>query len=93
MDIWAFGGFRMAHGNALKERRQRVIIIKKGNIGSKRDIESNLRAYLNANIYLEWDEESKQSVRAERRFYNKLRLAIAHPKYFKSQTVENFEDV
>lgn len=79
-------GFRIAHKNALDERRSRVIIITKGNIGCVENIQRELKAYINLSIHLEWDEQPKQPEKAERRFFNKLRFAIAQPKLFNSTT-------
>lgn len=69
-------GFRVAHQNALNEKRSRVIIITKGDIGRIEHFQSEIKAYLKTNINLRW---------GEKRFFDKLRLAIAHPKYFKEK--------
>lgn len=74
-------GFRVAHQNALDERSSRVIIIIKGDIGPIEHLQCELRAYLKTNIYFRWNHKREQKL------INKLRLAIAHPKYFK--TVRN----
>lgn len=71
-------GFRAAHIDALKERTRRVIFITKGDIGSKKHLQPEPRAYLNANICLDWDDKKEQQ------FFNKLRLAIAYPKCLKT---------
>lgn len=65
-------GFRVANKMALDERSSRVIIIKKGDIGYIENLQPELKAYLNTNIFLEWGENQ---------FFGKLRLAIAHPEY------------
>lgn len=72
-DIWNLMGFRVAHKNALNEKRTRVIIITKGDIGRIDHFQSELKAYLKTNIYFQW---------GEKRFFDKLKLAIAHPKIF-----------
>lgn len=72
-DIWNLMGFRVAHKNALNEKRTRVIIITKGDIGRIDHFQSELKAYLKTNIYFQW---------GEKRFFDKLTLAIAHPKIF-----------
>ncbi|XP_031636824.1 protein toll-like [Contarinia nasturtii] len=80
IDVWGLMGFRVAHQNALNEKRSRVVIITKGDIGRIKHFQSEIRAYLTANINLHWGEE---------RFFDKLRLAIAHPKYFKDKRHTN----
>lgn len=67
-------GFRVAHKNALDARRSRVIIVTHGDIGPVDNFDSELKAYLRTNIFLRWND---------RWFFDKLRLAVAHPKYFK----------
>lgn len=69
-------GFRFAHKNALDERRSRVVIITYGDIGCVNNFDPELKAYLKTNIYLRWNES---------RFFNKLRLALAYPKYFQTK--------
>lgn len=64
-------GFRDAHKKTVDERRSRVIVIKKGEIGYIDNLQTELKAYLNMNLYLKWGEN---------RFFDKLRLAIAHPE-------------
>lgn len=71
-DSWGLMGFRIAHKIALDERRSRVIIIKKGEIDTIEHLQPELKAYLKTNIYLKWGVNG---------FFNKLRLAIAHPEY------------
>lgn len=83
IDIWGLMGFRVAHQSALDERRSRVIIIIKGDIGPIENLQSELKAYLKTNIYFRWDNKK------EKQFFNKLRLAIAHPKYFKADRNSN----
>lgn len=41
-----------------------------------RKFDDELDAYLNTNIYLKWNDA---------RLYDKIRLAIGHPEYFKSK--------
>lgn len=72
-DIWGLMGFRLAHENALNEKQTRVIVITKGDIGCYNDFQHELKAYLKTNIFFQW---------GEKQFFDKLRLAIAHPTYF-----------
>lgn len=76
-------GFRVAHQSALDARSSRVIIIIKGDIGPIEYLQSEPKAYLKTNIYFRWDDKK------EKQFFNKLRLAIAHPKYFKADSNSN----
>lgn len=77
-------GFRVAHKNALKERQTRVVVIKKGDIGNIDHIQFDLRAYLRANIYIQWDTKG---------FFKKLKFAIAHPQYYESNVKSDIEQV
>lgn len=83
-DIWGLMGFRVAHQNALNEKRSRVIIITKGDIGCIERFQSEIKAYLTTNINLRW---------GEKQFFEKLRLAIAHPKYFKEKHHSEHTDI
>lgn len=77
-------GFRVAHKNALDEKRTRVIIITKGDIGRIDHFQSELKAYLKTNIYFQW---------GEKRFFDKLKLAIAHPKFFTNNRSGHIDQV
>lgn len=72
-DIYSLMALRVAHKAALDEKRSRVIIIIKGDIGNIDHFQPELRAYLKTNICLRWEDND---------FFNKLCLAIAHPKCF-----------
>lgn len=78
MNFW---GFRVAHATALKERHSKVVIIAKDMTADEmeriRKFDDELDAYLNTNIYLEWNDA---------RLYDKIRLAIGYPEYFKSKS-------
>lgn len=97
LDIWGLMGFRIAHKNALDERRSRVIIITKGNIGCSKHFQDELKAYINLSINFEWNEKPNDPEQAERQFFNSLRFAIAYPALFKGKcdqkTVENIDVV
>lgn len=80
--MWGLLGFRVAHQNTLEEKRTRVIIITKGDIGCFKQYQPELKAYLKTNIYLRWDEA---------RFFDKLRLAIVHPKYFEPKNQHSID--
>lgn len=71
-------GFRVAHKNSLEQRKARVVIVTYNikDIGCIQNIDRELKAYLKINIYLRWED---------RKFLDKFRLALAHPKYFKAE--------
>ncbi|XP_054729364.1 protein toll-like [Anastrepha obliqua] len=69
---WGRMEFRTAHQCSLNEGRARIIIIKFGEITNKSAIDKELRAYLDMNTYLEWEEHPW--------FWSKLRYAMPHRK-------------
>lgn len=75
----------------MTERRKRVIIITKGNIGCNKNFEGELRAYLNTSIHLKWDEHPKKPENARRKFINTLRCEIGHPPKSDPKKVENVD--
>lgn len=70
-------GFRVAHATALNERCSRVVIVTYGDIEYFKNVDTELKAYFNSNIFLRWEDQ---------RFFDKLRFALAHPNYFKTKS-------
>ncbi|XP_044727587.1 protein toll-like [Chrysoperla carnea] len=67
---WALQEFRVAHKNALDERRSRVIVIKLAEVDEKK-LDPELKDYLKLNTYIEWGHS---------RFWDNLRYALPHQK-------------
>ncbi|XP_028898254.2 protein toll-like [Zeugodacus cucurbitae] len=61
--------FRTAHQCSLNERRARIIIVKYGELTNTELLDKELRAYLQMNTYLDWQDT---------RFWDKLRYAMPH---------------
>ena len=67
---WGRMEFCLAHLEALKERRWRVIIVVYGEIGPIKNLEAELRAYIKMNTYIKWGDP---------RFWQKLKYALSDP--------------
>lgn len=68
---WGVVEFRLAHRKTLYESRPRLIIILYQDVSSLRNLDPELRAYLNTNTYLKWGDLW---------FWNKLLYAFPHTR-------------
>jgi len=67
--MWTKLEFRAAHTQALHDKTQRVIIVVRGELPTKEDMEEDLQKYLNLNTYLDSEDPW---------FWQKLRYALPH---------------
>eukprot|EP00090_Calanus_glacialis_P045164 TRINITY_DN8224_c0_g1_i1.p1 TRINITY_DN8224_c0_g1~~TRINITY_DN8224_c0_g1_i1.p1 ORF type:complete len:1130 (+),score=224.17 TRINITY_DN8224_c0_g1_i1:40-3429(+) len=67
--MWTKLEFRAAHTQALQDKTQRVIIVVRGELPTKENMEEDLQKYLNLNTYLDSEDPW---------FWQKLRYALPH---------------
>lgn len=75
--VWGRIESRIAHQNALAQKRTRLIIILCGDIGNINELDPDLKALLKTNTYLKWDDP---------KLYDKLRYALPYHSKFKGKT-------
>ncbi|KAI4458544.1 toll-like receptor [Holotrichia oblita] len=76
---WATMEFRTAHTQAMKEGRNRLIVILYGDIDPNNVEDEDLRAYLSTNTYVKWGDPW---------FWKKLRYVLPHRKDEDNNNVE-----
>lgn len=76
---WGTYEFQVAHKQALKDKRTRVIIILYGEIGPIDNLEPDLKTYLQMNTYVKWGEPW---------FWQKLKYNLPHS--VRDQQTENY---
>lgn len=64
--VWGKMEFRIAHTEAMKERRNRVILLLKEDIDTEK-LDAELRSYISTNTYIKWGDSW---------FWKKLRYAL-----------------
>lgn len=75
--------FRAAHQQSLQDGRARVIIILYSDIGPRDNLDPDLKAYLNMNTYVKYEDPW---------FYDKLRYALPHGPKLQKQKKNIFKN-
>jgi protein toll len=68
---WAKWEFQVAQSHAATEKRSRIIVILKEDIGDINKLDADIRDYLNLNTYVKWGDKW---------FWEKLKYAMPHVK-------------
>lgn len=81
--VWGRMEFQMARPKAMKEGRVRLIVVIHGDVGYIERLDPDLKTYLNANTYVEWDLW----------FFSKMRDALPHKSISESNGVRKLSQM
>ncbi|XP_044745325.1 toll-like receptor 6 [Coccinella septempunctata] len=76
--IWGKMEFRMAHLEAMKEKRNRVILLMKGDVNTD-ELDEELKLYVSTNTYIKWGDPW---------FWKKLRYALPRVKERECESIQ-----
>lgn len=67
--VWTTHEFHLAYKKSVAERRNRLIIVKLGDIGDIHTLDATIRSYIRSHTYIESND---------RWFWEKIRYALPH---------------